>query len=202
MGLFRKSSQSSQNSAGSGPKVTITKDDVKNYKVRTGSVHDPILQAVNEAQPFEEAETSADGAQFESQHRDGRQSYQALANNGGLYDVFGRPITRPDISNPARSRDERPLDTIRSFEYAITGDNQLRENLESEQLGFRPRQDFPRFNNGNPYANNNTANNYQNNSAPLHSFSGDQEEFEQGVYQAPARTEEKKKKRGLFGRKK
>ena len=26
------------------------------------------------------------------------------------------------MSNPTRSRNERPLDTIRGFEYAITGD--------------------------------------------------------------------------------
>ncbi|KAH3684289.1 hypothetical protein WICPIJ_004729 [Wickerhamomyces pijperi] len=201
MGLFRKSSSASQTSDGSGgPKVKLTKDDVKNYKIRTGNVHDPILQAMNEAQPFEEAETSADATQFDAQHQGQRQSYAAMASNGGLNDVFGRPINRPDISNPTRSRDERPLDTIRAFEYAITGDNTFREHLESEQLGFRPRQDFPRFGNGNPYA---AANNSSSN-APVHSFTGgNQEEFEQGVYQAaPKVEEEKKKKRGLFGRKK
>ncbi|KAI1488834.1 hypothetical protein F5X96DRAFT_50338 [Biscogniauxia mediterranea] len=36
-------------------------------------------------------------------------------------DAFGNPITEPDRSNPTRSRWERPLDTIRSFEAAIDG---------------------------------------------------------------------------------
>ncbi|KAI5927636.1 hypothetical protein F4810DRAFT_273434 [Camillea tinctor] len=36
-------------------------------------------------------------------------------------DAFGNPITDPDRSNPTRSRWERPLDTIRSFEAAIDG---------------------------------------------------------------------------------
>ncbi|ORY80330.1 hypothetical protein BCR37DRAFT_330834, partial [Protomyces lactucae-debilis] len=31
-------------------------------------------------------------------------------------DVYGRHIDQPDLSNPTRSRFERPLDTIRSFE--------------------------------------------------------------------------------------
>ncbi|ROT35464.1 hypothetical protein SODALDRAFT_337455 [Sodiomyces alkalinus F11] len=36
-------------------------------------------------------------------------------------DSFGNPIAEPDLSNPTRSRWERPLDTIRSFEAAIDG---------------------------------------------------------------------------------
>lgn len=36
-------------------------------------------------------------------------------------DAFGNPIAEPDKSNPTRSRWERPLDTIRSFEAAIDG---------------------------------------------------------------------------------
>ncbi|KAI0593396.1 hypothetical protein F4775DRAFT_597298 [Biscogniauxia sp. FL1348] len=36
-------------------------------------------------------------------------------------DANGNPITEPDRSNPTRSRWERPLDTIRSFEAAIDG---------------------------------------------------------------------------------
>ncbi|CAI4216195.1 unnamed protein product [Parascedosporium putredinis] len=36
-------------------------------------------------------------------------------------DVYGNPISEPDKSNPTRSRWERPLDTIRSFEAAIDG---------------------------------------------------------------------------------
>jgi len=214
MGLFRKDSSTSQHSNGSGggkPRLEFTKED----KLRTGTVHDPILQAVNEAQPFEEAALDQ-----KSSNSLTRQSY-LLQNNGGFYDVFGKPINQPDVSNPTRSRDERPLDTIRGFEYSITGDNSYRERLESDSLGFRVRDDFPSFSSGNPYAMANTgaaggASNYggginTNNgfgnggggaAAPLHSFSGDQQAFEQGVYEAPAKKVETKKKKGLFGRKK
>ncbi|KAF2151701.1 hypothetical protein K461DRAFT_268838 [Myriangium duriaei CBS 260.36] len=37
-------------------------------------------------------------------------------------DAQGNLISEPDLSNPTRSRWERPLDTIRSFERAIDGD--------------------------------------------------------------------------------
>lgn len=37
-------------------------------------------------------------------------------------DVYGNPIAEPDLSNPTRSRWERPLDTIRSFEAQINKD--------------------------------------------------------------------------------
>lgn len=36
-------------------------------------------------------------------------------------DVYGQEIVEPDLSNPTRSRHERPLDTIRSFEAAAYG---------------------------------------------------------------------------------
>lgn len=36
-------------------------------------------------------------------------------------DLYGNEITEPDLSNPTRSRHERPLDTIRSFEAAAYG---------------------------------------------------------------------------------
>ncbi|RPB19847.1 hypothetical protein L211DRAFT_842261 [Terfezia boudieri ATCC MYA-4762] len=37
-------------------------------------------------------------------------------------DVYGNPIVEPDLSNPTRSRWERPLETIRSFEAQINKD--------------------------------------------------------------------------------
>lgn len=204
MGLFRRESNSSSHSGGSGgkAKVQITKDDERHYKVRTGSVHDPILQAVNEAQPFEEAALDQQDPSNSSLQR---QSYNMMAANGaGFYDVFGKAIHQPDISNPTRSRDERPLDTIRGFEYSITGDLTYKDRLETDSLGFRVRNDFPSFAGGNPYGASaqqyNAGNGYSQ--APIHSFSGDQQAFEQGVYEAPAKKVETKKKKGLFGRKK
>ncbi|KAF2403800.1 hypothetical protein EJ06DRAFT_527400 [Trichodelitschia bisporula] len=41
---------------------------------------------------------------------------------GTYTDMYGNIITNPDPSNPTRRRDERPLETIRSFEAAIDGD--------------------------------------------------------------------------------
>ncbi|KAF1948808.1 hypothetical protein CC80DRAFT_430783 [Byssothecium circinans] len=41
-------------------------------------------------------------------------------------DAQGNPIAEPDLSNPTRSRWERPLDTIRSFEAAIDGEYRRR----------------------------------------------------------------------------
>jgi hypothetical protein len=198
MGIFRKSSGASDHSNGStggdGSKVHLTKDDVKNFKARKGHVQDSILAAVNEQQPFEAA---ADD-QVIDESNISRNSYLGGA---ALHDVFGKPIQRPDISNPTRARDERPLDTIRSFEYSITGDPSYRDRLETDSLGFRVRQDFPRFGGGNPYNNYDYTN---QNQQPVHSFSGDNGDFEQGVYQAPVKADmdDKKKKKGLFGRKK
>ncbi|KAK4105803.1 hypothetical protein N658DRAFT_513170 [Parathielavia hyrcaniae] len=44
-------------------------------------------------------------------------------------DAFGNPIADPDRSNPTRSRWERPLDTIRSFEAAIDGAHNNRGSI-------------------------------------------------------------------------
>ncbi|KAK2045079.1 hypothetical protein LZ31DRAFT_565484 [Colletotrichum somersetense] len=46
-------------------------------------------------------------------------------------DTTGNPITEPDRSNPTRSRWERPLDTIRSFEAAIDGGYRDRDRRQS-----------------------------------------------------------------------
>lgn len=49
-------------------------------------------------------------------------------------DVDGNPIAEPDLSNPTRSRWERPLDTIRSFEAAIDGEYRRRaSHMRSDQ---------------------------------------------------------------------
>ncbi|KAL5594474.1 hypothetical protein BROUX41_001406 [Berkeleyomyces rouxiae] len=43
-------------------------------------------------------------------------------------DPMGNLIVEPDVSNPTRSRWERPLDTIRNFEAAIDGNYSTRSN--------------------------------------------------------------------------
>lgn len=182
---YRKKSNVS-NGEGQHLDVKVSKQDAERLKVRTASISDPILDAVQEAQPFEQA---ADISQDEMN----RQSYYTNANDI-LQDVFGQPIHQPDISNPTRARDERPLDTIRSFEYAISGDPTWAQQLETQQYGFRVRPDFPSFGNINPYDNNG-----MNQSAQMYG--------EQGIYQpttssgAQGEKQKKKKKFGMFRRK-
>ncbi|GMM36569.1 hypothetical protein DASC09_038940 [Saccharomycopsis crataegensis] len=173
---FRSKSISRKKNSGTYD-VKITKEDQKNLKYNTND--NQLLNAVNEAQPFQEA----------SDRSVNRQSMgMFLANKNNNVDTFGIPIRQPDVSNPSRSRDERPLDTIRSFEFAITGDNYYKDILETPKLGFRPRPEFPLFK-SNPYANNQPQ---------------QHQSYEQPVYTpAPmANIKPEKKKRGLFGRKK
>lgn len=180
---FRKKSNLSNNGASDEEHrlsdVKVSKEDAARLKIRTASVNDPILDAVNEAQPFEQAaDTFHDNMN--------RQSYFSTDGGNVLRDVFGQPITTVDISNPTRARDERPLDTIRSFEYAVSGDPTWAQQLETATYGFMPRPDFPLL---NPYANNG---------------SGSQAYNQQTVYQPPVRDtgEKKKTKRNWFGKKK
>lgn len=189
---FRKKSSSSGDSNGSNHgqlhNVKLSKEDEGKLKIRTASVADPILEAVQEAQPFEQA----------ADHDPNRKSYFSSLDGSQqiMRDVFGQPIQTPDISNPTRARDERPLDTIRSFEYAVSGDPSWANQLETAQYGFRVRPDFPLMTT-NPYGMDAGAGAA---AQPVYA--------EQAVYQAPASGEaasgekKKKKKRGLFHRKK
>lgn len=202
---FRRKSGVSNHSGSSDErrhsKVEVTKEDVARLKVRTASVADPILEAVQEAQPFEQAaDTFHDNMN--------RQSYFSVGEDGQqqlLRDVFGQPITVPDVSNPTRSRDERPLDTIRSFEYAVSGDPTWAQQLETPQYGFHVRPEFINYFNTNV-----------NNIQPMYDEQGNMIQTqqqapammmgEQPVYQPPVRNDlengKKKKKRNFFGRKK
>lgn len=150
-------------------------------------IHDPILTAIQEQQPYEVG--SSDPT-------------QSVSPSGALRDVFGHQITNPDISNPARSREERPLDTIRSFEYSATGDESLREMQETPRLGFRPREQFssmPRFDT-NPYAQDENIISFGDPSA------AEAENERKNVYYPPTpqstTVAKQKKKKGLFRRNK
>ncbi|SCV02460.1 LAME_0H01024g1_1 [Lachancea meyersii CBS 8951] len=187
MGIFHRESHESPTKHAHAPDVKLTKEDREHFKFRATSVHDPVLEAVQEAQPFEQA---ADTSQDDPNRRS---YYSGEHGENQARDVFGQPIHQPDISNPTRSRDERPLDTIRGFEYSISGDPTWGQRLETAQYGFRVRPDFPQFGNADPLAMN-----------PSHQpyLMG-----QQAVYTAPAPNamsddDKKKKKRGLFGRKK
>lgn len=167
-------------------------DHSKEYKMHTANIHDPILSAVNEAQPFEQA---AD----HTAHR--RPSYLSNESNE-LKDIFGQSIRQGDMSNPTRSRNERPLDTIRGFEYAITGDLGYRDQLETNRLGWGFHEDFS-HQNLNP--------DYQPEPASSGRPAINFNDYEQPMYanqnysasSLKQKNEKKsKKKGGLFGRKK
>ncbi|ODQ82900.1 hypothetical protein BABINDRAFT_164627 [Babjeviella inositovora NRRL Y-12698] len=171
MGIFR--AKSKQNSIGKDDKLVI----------HTANVHDPILSAVQEAEPFEQAADTSGNR---------RSSYQQFnASEGEMRDIFGYPITQPDYSNPTRSRNERPLDTIRGFEYAITGDLRIRDQLETPLLGWGFHEDFPQH--GKSYVNEVAS------EAPYQFNNYTQE---QPIYRAPVEVQPVgKKKKGWFGRK-
>lgn len=200
MAIFRTKSTNSQLEF---QNQKITDKDISQYKIHTANLHDPILSAVNEAQPFEQAADRSN---------DRRPSYLSQ-ESGELKDIFGNSIQNGDMSNPTRSRNERPLDTIRGFEYAITGDMHYRDQLETTRLGWGFHEDFPYYNlqpGGNNRGNmgGQELGSLQGMQPPVHQFTnGD----EQGIYQAPNYSAnslkndtntKKKKKRGLFGKKK
>lgn len=189
MGLFAKKDKNDDKKYGkSGPiDDKITAEDEKRMKTRSQNLHDPILNAVNGAQPFEEANVHQRNSSI---------------GDGLLNDIFGAKIVNPDISNPTRSRDERPLDTIRAFEYAITGDPIYHEQLESNIIGWRVRDDFPL---SNGYDGNNNQVQYDEYGQPVYTNNrGNQPAAEQAVYTPPAPkiAEPKKKKLFSFGKKK
>ncbi|GAV29900.1 hypothetical protein PMKS-003406 [Pichia membranifaciens] len=190
MGIFSKKNKDGEDghkrSNSKNNDLKITDEDERRMKTRSQNLHDPILDAVNEAQPFEEA----------NMH-----NRSSSIGNGVLNDIFGNKIVNPDISNPTRSRDERPMDTIRSFEYSITGDPIYQEQLETHILGWRVRDDFPL---GNGYAANNQVQ-YDEYGQPIYTNNrANQPIVEQGVYSAPPPKieEQKKKKFFSFGKKK
>ncbi|CAK7913244.1 hypothetical protein CAAN1_31S00518 [[Candida] anglica] len=192
MAIFRTKSSSSSNSV---QQQKITEKDISQYKVHTANLHDPILTAVNEAQPFEQAANPTG---------ERRQSYLSQ-ENGHYRDIFGQTIGQADMSNPARARNERPLDTIRGFEYAITGDANYRDQLETRKLGWAFHEDFPYYNlQGNGGAQGAQEGNSTGMQPPVHTFDGEQGMYQAENYSANSLKADKKKKKkgGLFGRKK
>ncbi|ODV61167.1 DUF2406 domain-containing protein ASCRUDRAFT_8111 [Ascoidea rubescens DSM 1968] len=168
-----------KNNRASTNSIKLTKADKDLFKNRNSRAQD-MMNAINEDQPFQQASDQFD------QGKDNGDSMGNFSKSNGINDVFGNPITVVDMSNPTRSRDERPLDTIRSFEFSISGDSVYREQLETARYGFRPRPEFPLLK-GNPYAN--TANTSDSIYVPA---------YKPPPTTAPAQ----KKKRGFFGKKK
>lgn len=163
-------------------------------KMESSNIHDPILTAVNEAQPFEEANAS---------YTNNRRPSYLSQDSADLKDIFGQRIQAADMLNPTRNRNERPLDTIRGFEYAITGDLNYREQLETNRLGWGFHEDFSYYNLSGQEASHEGQQNPGYN-RPIASFSGgDQPMYKASNYSASSLNPElKKKKKGMFGRKK
>ncbi|KFZ04197.1 hypothetical protein V502_10333 [Pseudogymnoascus sp. VKM F-4520 (FW-2644)] len=103
---FSFRSHKSHDSYGSGPKMEIQETPREKAARRLSTKADPRL-AMSEAQPSDIA----------NDHSTRLASLRAIQHR----DTYGLPIADPDRSNPTRSRWERPLDTIRSFEAAIDG---------------------------------------------------------------------------------
>lgn len=187
----------------SGKEVEYEPQHVKDYKMHTANVHDPILTAVNEAQPFEQA----------AERNIGRKPSYLSQDSNDLKDIFGQGISQSDMSNPTRARNERPLDTIRGFEYAITGDLSYKDQLETNRLGWGFHEDFSHHNlipgqagvRGEGMMG--SSGNGQDFSRPTINFD-DQPMYSGQNYSASSLKNKgdgnnnKKKKKGLFGRKK
>ncbi|KAK0667204.1 hypothetical protein QBC41DRAFT_141518 [Cercophora samala] len=95
-------------------KVDLHETSAEKEAKRLHSKADPTL-AMQEAEPAQVAahEASSLAPLRSIQHKD----------------LYGNPIAEPDRSNPTRSRWERPLDTIRSFEAAIDGGYSNRRSM-------------------------------------------------------------------------
>ncbi|BFZ55877.1 hypothetical protein PYCC9005_002918 [Savitreella phatthalungensis] len=83
--------------------------------------------------------------------RTGLEDWQAAGMSEGwrpylTKDNYGRDISEPDWSNPTRSRYERPLDTIRSFESATYGRDPSTGSATPSEYdgGAQSRQSFSR----------------------------------------------------------
>ncbi|KAJ4402928.1 hypothetical protein N0V91_006839 [Didymella pomorum] len=124
-GAFSFRSQGSEdnnNPASKSPKSKHSRKESDSERRKTH--YDPSTKAnpnaaMNEAQPI--------AAALEKPTLQSLRSFQHSDADGNL-------IAEPDLSNPTRSRWERPLDTIRSFEAAIDGEYRRRASqMRSDQ---------------------------------------------------------------------
>ncbi|KAG9238363.1 hypothetical protein BJ875DRAFT_57452 [Amylocarpus encephaloides] len=119
------------NGSGGDHKLTTTESHQEKESKRLHSKADPSM-AITEAEPSAVAsDVQSSLAPIRAiQHRD----------------TQGNPIADPDRSNPTRSRWERPLDTIRSFEAAIDGNysrkSYIRTNSADTQSNYNRRSSY------------------------------------------------------------
>ncbi|KAL2022683.1 hypothetical protein VTK56DRAFT_4764 [Thermocarpiscus australiensis] len=119
-------------------KLSLHETSAEKEAKRLHSKADPTL-AMQEAEPSEVAATvkSSLSPLRSIQHKD----------------AYGNPIADPDRSNPTRSRWERPLDTIRSFEAAIDGGYSNRRSIirpDTESGSWGPNRRTSYYNGNGP----------------------------------------------------
>ncbi|KAJ3955241.1 hypothetical protein N0V92_008236 [Colletotrichum tropicale] len=103
---FSFQSNKSHKSSGSSHKIDFHETPEEKEAKRLHTKADPTV-AMSEAEP----------SAVQAMEQTSLAPLRAIQHKDGL----GNPIAEPDRSNPTRSRWERPLDTIRSFEAAIDG---------------------------------------------------------------------------------
>ncbi|KAG0650917.1 Uncharacterized protein D0Z07_2759 [Hyphodiscus hymeniophilus] len=103
----------SHKSSGSAGKIDLHETHQEKESHRLQSKADPSM-AITEAEPCKYLHAAAPAVAREASSLSPIRAIQHRDNQGN-------PIADPDRSNPTRSRWERPLDTIRSFEAAIDG---------------------------------------------------------------------------------
>lgn len=114
-----------------GPKLSETTAEKESHRLHSKA--DPTM-AMNEAEP----------SAVQATERNVLAPLRSLQHK----DVYGNPIAEPDKSNPTRSRWERPLDTIRSFEAAIDGPyRRLPVNRPQSEADWNKRGSY--YGNGN-----------------------------------------------------
>ncbi|KAI1082954.1 hypothetical protein F5B20DRAFT_597166 [Whalleya microplaca] len=106
---FSFHSDRSHRSSNSHYKVDLHETSAEKEARRLHGTADPRA-ALSDLEPAMQAQEATTGAM--------RTSLRLLQHK----DSNGNPISDPDRSNPTRSKWERPLDTIRSFEAAIDGE--------------------------------------------------------------------------------
>ncbi|KAK9449645.1 uncharacterized protein V1518DRAFT_414279 [Limtongia smithiae] len=198
MGIFSKKSSTA---TADPTDYQLSAAEASRAKANASNMRDPILSAMNEEQPFQISNHRGDATVSPEMH---------------IRDMFGNAISDPDRSNPTRARGERPLDTIRAFEYAATGDKHIREQLFNDRLPWDGRRYNPP-----PQSQAYSANGYNHDPSDAGAGPSDYAASVHGSavagptiqlgntagdlydepYAPPKSKKDKKKKRGLFGKK-
>ncbi|TQS39180.1 hypothetical protein Golomagni_00298 [Golovinomyces magnicellulatus] len=127
---FSLRSSHSRKSTSSTSKTSIYESHEEKEAKRLKTKTDPSL-AMIEVEPFDVLEATA-----ACNTKTTLAPIRAIQHR----DKFGNPIVEPDRSNPTRSRWERPLDTIRSFEAAVDGSYIRQSQLRNGNIS--PTQEY------------------------------------------------------------